>query len=63
MLQTLLVEFFDHLFDKLDMFQSLPDQQAMVVTHAVSFKGFHNQGKFEFSGARIPALSLPPAPH
>ena len=63
MLQTLLVEFFDHLFDKLHMFQSLPDQQAMMITHAVSFKGFHNQGNFEFSGARTPAPSLPAAPH
>src|SRR2546426_8319479 len=36
-LLNLLVEFFDHLFNKLHMFQSLPDEQAMMITHAVSF--------------------------
>src|SRR3989442_9598600 len=41
-LLNLLVEFFDHLFNKLHVFESLPDEQAMVLTHAVSFKRFDN---------------------
>ena len=48
---NVLVEFFDHLFDKVHMFQSLPDPHAMMITHAVSFKGFHNLGHFPAQGS------------
>ncbi len=57
MLQTLLVEFFDHHFDKLHMFQSLPDQQAMMITQAVSFTGFHNQVNLNFPAQGTAAVS------
>src|SRR5207247_6098505 len=45
-LPNLLVEFFDHLFNKLHMFQRLSDEQAMMIAHAVSFKRFHNLRDF-----------------
>ena len=61
MLQTLLVEFFDHHFDKLHMFQSLPDQQAMIITQAVSFTGFHNQVNLNFPAQGSAAVSASPA--
>jgi len=61
MLQTLLVEFFDHHFDKLHMFQSLPDQQAMMITQAVSFTGFHNQVNLNFPAQGSAAVSASPA--
>ena len=45
-LPNLLVEFFDHLFNKLHMFQRLSDEQAMMIAHAVSFQRFHNLRDF-----------------
>ena len=46
-LPNLLVEFFDHLFNKLHMFQRLSDEQAMMIAHAVSFQRFHNLRDFQ----------------
>ena len=40
------IQFFDHVFDKLHVFESLPDQKAVVVAHAMSFQGFNDLGNF-----------------
>src|SRR5438093_12190085 len=57
MLQTLLVELFDHLCGKLDRLQRLRDQQAMMITQAVSFTGFHNQVNLNFPAQGSAAVS------
>ena len=45
-LLNFLIQFFDHVFDKLHVFESLPDQKAVVVAQAMSFQGFNDLWNF-----------------